>query len=133
MASAVGEGSRSDAEAWRNEANELKEAPAALGLDFRECVLSILHSISKVGLETQNLIHDNDNHEEINNICNSYWVAAYPDVVSNFDEDEEAAPPGGAAPTIRRVSDLDEDLDDDLPIGRLRAGGGANAGSGATA
>jgi hypothetical protein len=38
----AGEGSGSDAEAWRDEANELKEAPAALGFDFRECVLSIV-------------------------------------------------------------------------------------------
>ena len=42
MARAAGEGSKSDAEAWRDEVNELKEAQAALGSDFRECVLSIV-------------------------------------------------------------------------------------------
>jgi hypothetical protein len=31
-ARAADEGSRSDAEAWRDEANELKKAPAALGV-----------------------------------------------------------------------------------------------------
>jgi hypothetical protein len=41
VARAANEGSRSDAEAWRDEVNELKEAPAALGFGFRECVLSI--------------------------------------------------------------------------------------------
>jgi hypothetical protein len=73
------------------------------------------------------------NYEEINNICNPYWVAAYPDVVSNSNEDEEATPPGGLAPAgrPRRASDLDEDPDVDLPIGRLRAGGGAAAGGAA--
>ena len=55
-ARARGEGSRSDTEAWRDEANELKET---LGFDFTECVLSI-HSMSKAGLETLNLIHDDD-------------------------------------------------------------------------
>jgi hypothetical protein len=66
----------------------------------------------------------NYNYEEINKICDPYWVAAYPDVVSSSDEDEEATPPGGAA------SDLDDDPDDDLPIGRLRAGSGAASGDG---
>ena len=50
-------------------------------------------------------------------------------------EDEEATPPGGAPPAgrPRRVSDLDEDPDDDLPIGRLRAGSGATTSGGAAA
>jgi hypothetical protein len=43
-----------------------------------------------------------------------------------------AAPPGSAAPAgrPRRASDLDDDPDDDLPIGRLRAGSGVAAGDG---
>ena len=74
----------------------------------------------------------NYNYEEINKICDPYWVAAYPDVVSSSDEDEEATPPGGAAPAgrPRQDSDLDDDPDDDLPIGRLRAGSGATFGDG---
>ena len=73
--------------------------------------------------------------KEINKICDPYWVAAYPDVVSSSDEDEEAAPPGGAAPAgrPRQDSDLDDDPDDDLPIGRLRAGSGATFGDGSGA
>jgi hypothetical protein len=48
--------------------------------------------------------------------------------------DEEATPPSGAAPAgrPRRALDLDEDPDDDLPIGRLRAGSGATTSGGAT-
>ena len=44
----------------------------------------------------------------------------------------QAARPGGAAPAgqLRRASDLDDDPDDDLPIGRLRAGSGATSGDG---
>ena len=59
----------------------------------------------------------------------------YPDVVSTSDEDEEVAPLGGAAPAgrPRRASDLEEDPDDDLPIGRLRAGSGVATGGGAAA
>jgi hypothetical protein len=50
-------------------------------------------------------------------------------------EDEEAAPPAGAAPTgrPRRASDLDEDPDDDMPIGWLRASSAATTSGGATA
>ena len=62
---------------------------------------------------------------------------------SDEDEDEEAAPRGGAAPAgggaapvgrPQRASDLEEDLDDDLPIGWLRvaAGGGAVGGAAGT-
>jgi hypothetical protein len=67
------------------------------------------------------------NYEEINTVCDPYWVAAYPDVVSSSDENEEAAPSGGVAPAgrPRRASDLD-----DLPIGRLCAGSGATSGDG---
>jgi hypothetical protein len=57
---------------------------------------------------------------------------------SHVLDDEEATPPNthsGAAPTgrPRRALDLDEDPNDDLPIGRLRAGSGAIASGGATA
>jgi hypothetical protein len=54
---------------------------------------------------------------------------------SHVLEDEEATPPGGAALAGRpeRASDLDENPDDDLPIGRLRVGSGATTSGGATA
>jgi hypothetical protein len=54
---------------------------------------------------------------------------------SHVLDDEEATPPSGAAPAgrPRRALDLDEDPDDDLPIGRLRAGSGATASGGTTA
>ena len=62
VARAAGEGSRSDAEAWRDEANELKEAPVALGSDFimRECMSDHIGSLCKVGLEALHLINDDD-------------------------------------------------------------------------
>ena len=43
----------------------------------------------------------NYNYEEINKICDPYWVAAYPDVVSSSDEDEEATLADGASPAGR--------------------------------
>ena len=62
---------------------------------------------------------------------------------SDEDEDEEAAPRGDASPAgggaapagrPRRALDLEEDPDDDLPIGWLRvaAGGGAVGGAAST-
>ena len=100
------------------------------------------HKNCNAGVSTKLLIHAvyaesfiNYNYEEINKICDPYWVAAYPDVVSSSDEDEEATPPGGAAPAGRpqQASDLDDDPDDDLPIGRLRAGSGVTFGDGSGA
>ena len=68
VARAAGEGSRSDAEAWRDEANELKEAPVALGSDFRmrECMSDHIGSLCKVGLEALHLIYDDDIATAIN-------------------------------------------------------------------
>ena len=54
----------------------------------------------------------------------SVWLGG-----SHVLENEEAALLGGAARAgrPRRASDLDEDPDDDLPIGRLRVGSGATS------
>ena len=55
MARATYEGSKSHAEAWRDDTNELKEAPTALGIS-----IEALWLMSKVGHEALNLIHDDD-------------------------------------------------------------------------